>query len=103
MSFVSNQTIKNTLNRECRQFMFMLPAGMPEALNGRGFICRKVRTNEVELLASLLKSGEMRMARMMMRHLLCKCGVWQLAKAIANNLELRMRAHILIGLTFHPI
>ena len=103
MSFVSNQTIKHSLNRECRQFMIMLPVGMPEAIEGRGMICRKVRTMEVELLASLLKAGEMRMARMMIRHLLCKCGVWQIAKAVANNLELRMRAHILIGLTFRPI
>ena len=103
MSFISNQTIKATLNRECRQLMMMLPAGMPEALEGHGMICRKVRQGEVELLASLLKSGEMRMARMMLKHLLCWCGTWQIAKAIANNLELRMRAHILIGLTFQPI
>ena len=103
MSFVSNQTIKQSLNRECRQFLFMLSAGMPEAIEGRGFICRKVRQGEVELLASLLKAGEMRMARMMIRHLLCKCGTWQLAKAVSLNLELRLRASILIGLTFQPI
>ena len=103
MSFVSNQTIKSTLNRECQQLMMMLPAGMPEALEGRGMICRKVRSGEVEMLASLLKAGNMRLARMMLTHLLCKCGVWQLAKAVSMNLELRMRAHILLGLAFQPI
>lgn len=102
MSFVSNKTIK-TLPRVCRQLLVMLPEGMPEAIEGRGFICRTLRVSEAELLASFLKAGEMRLARMMLRHLLCKCGVWQLVKGVANNLELRLRADQLIGLAFQPI
>ena len=102
MSFVSNKTIK-ALPRECQQLLAMLPEGMPEALKGRGMICRKVRQTEVEILTNLLKAGEMRLARVMLRHLLCKCGCWQVVKAIANTLELRMRTHVLLGLAFQPI
>ena len=102
MSFISNKTIK-TLPRECRQLLAMLPSGMPEALEGRGFICRKMRANEAEMLASFLKAGEMRLARMMLRHLLCRCGAWQIAKCISQNLELRLRADQLLGIAFQPI
>ena len=102
MSFISNKTIK-TLPRVCQQLLVMLPEGMPEALEGRGIICRRMRAGEVEMLSAFLKAGEMRLARMMLRHLLCRCGVWQVAKGVSLHLELRMRADQLLGLAFQPI
>lgn len=91
---LANKTFK-TLNREVRQLGAILPLAMPEALAGRGIICRKVKEHEIELLLSFLKGGDFRMAKFHLRHLLCKCGWWQVIKAINLNLELRMRVWLL--------
>ena len=88
------KTVK-TLGRELRQFAEVLPVAMPEALRGRGIICRKVKEREIELLLSFLKAGEFKLARVMLRHLLCKCGWWQIVKSIHTNLELRMRVWVM--------
>ena len=97
---LSMKTIK-TLNREVQQFGAILPLAVPEALAGRGIICRKVKEMEVELLLSFLKAGEFRMAKYHLRHLLCKCGWWQLVKAIQNNQELRMRVWVLFPVVWN--
>lgn len=87
---VANKTVK-TLGREVQQFGAVLPLAFPEALQGRWFICRKVKEMEIELLLRFLKAGEFRMAKYHLRHLLCKCGWWQVLKALNGNVELRMR------------
>ena len=89
------------LPREVRQFGEILPIAMPEALKGRGIICRKVKQGEIEMLLSFLKAGDFRMARVMIRHLLCKCGWWQVVKAFQNNLELRMRVWIMFPIVWN--
>lgn len=91
---LANKTFKN-LNRELRQFGEILPVAMPEALMGRGIICRKVKEMEIELLLNFLKAGDFRMAKFHLRHLLCKCGWWQVVKAIHTNVELKMRVWLL--------
>ena len=91
---VSNKTIK-ALGREVRQFAEVLPWAMPEALEGRGMICRKVKEQEQELLLGFLKEGNFKLARVMIRHLLCKCGWWQVVKACQGNVELRMRVWVM--------
>lgn len=93
---ITNKTFKG-LSRDVRQLSPMLVASMPEALKGRGIICRKVSAKEVELLASLLKGCQWKLAKAMLRHLLCKCGWWQVLKAIHMNCELRMRAPLLMA------
>ena len=91
---ISQKTFK-ALGREVRQFAEVLPVAMPEALEGRGIICRKVKEGEMEMLLQFLKTGNFRRAHMMIRHLLCKCGVWQIVKAIHMNCELRMRVWVM--------
>ena len=91
---VSNKTFK-ALGRELRQFAEVLPVAMPEALVGRGIICRKVKEGEIEMLLSFLKEGNFKLARVMIRHLLCKCGWWQIVRAIQMNVELRMRVWVM--------
>ena len=91
---ISQKTFK-TLGREVRQFAEVLPVAMPEALEGRGIICRKVKPLEIELLSSLLKEGDFRLAKFHLRHLLCKCGWWQVVKAIQVNVELRSRVWLM--------
>ena len=91
---LSNKTLK-TLPREMRQFTEILPVAIPEALVGRGIICRKVKVLELELLSSLLKEGNFKLAKFHLRHLLCKCGWWQIVKAIHMNCELRQRVWVM--------
>lgn len=91
---LANKTVK-TLNREVQQFGAILPLAMPEALEGRGIICRRVKEREIEMLLGFLKAGNFKLARVMIRHLLNKCGWWQVVKAIQNNLELRTRVWVM--------
>ena len=91
---VSEKTFK-TLGREVRQFAEVLPHAMPEALVGRGFICRKVKPLEIELLLQFLKEGDFILAKFHIRHLLCKCGWWQIVKAIQMDCELRARVWLM--------
>ena len=91
---LANKTFK-ALPREIRQFGEILPLAMPEALKGRGIICRKVKDSESEMLLQFLKTGDFRMSHMMVRHLLNKCGWWQVVKACQANIELRTRVWVL--------
>ena len=97
---LANKTIK-ALPREIQQLGAVLPLAMPEALKGRGIICRKVREMEIELLLSFLKTGDFKLARVMIRHLLCKCGWWQVVKAIHTNIELRMRVWVMFPVVWN--
>ena len=97
---VNEKTFK-TLGREVRQFAEILPVAMPEALVGRGIICRKVKPMEIELLLNFLKEGDFRLAKFHLRHLLCKCGVWQIVKAIHTNVELRMRVWLMFPVVWN--
>ena len=91
---INEKTFKR-LGRELRQFAEVLPVAIPEALEGRGIICRKVKEGEIEMLLGFLKTGDFRLAHIMIRHLLCKCGWWQIVKAINANCELRMRVWLM--------
>lgn len=97
---VSKKTFK-ALGLEVKQFATVLPLAMPEALEGRGIICRKVKEGEIEMLLGFLKAGEFKLARVMVRHLLCKCGWWQLVKVCQNNLELRARVWLLFPVVWN--
>ena len=97
---LSNKTVK-ALPREIQQFGAVLPLALPEALKGRGIICRKVKESEIEMLLGFLKEGDFKLARVMIRHLLCKCGWWQVVKAIHMNLELRMRVWIMFPVVWN--
>ena len=94
---ISQKTFKG-LSREVRQLSPILCLAMPEALQGRGIICQKVKALEVELLLTFIKECDWKLAKFHLRHLLCKCGWWQVLKAIQNNCELRMRAGLLMAI-----
>ena len=97
---ISQKTIKG-LSREVRQLSPILCASMPEALEGRGIICRKVKELEVELLLSFIKNADWKLAKFQLRHLLCKCGWWQVVKAINGNCELRMRVWVMFPVVWN--
>ena len=97
---LANKTVKS-LPREVQQFGAVLPLAMPEALKGRGIICRKVKEKEMEMLLGFLKTGDFKLARVMVRHLLNKCGWWQVVKAFQGNLELRMRIWVMFPVVWN--
>ena len=97
---LANKTVKS-LPREVQQFGAVLPLAMPEALKGRGIICRKVKEEEMEMLLGFLKAGDFKLARVMVRHLLNKCGWWQVVKAFQGNLELRMRIWVMFPVVWN--
>ena len=85
------------LNVNCLQASSLLATGYKYACQAP-IMGKRVNPAMVELLSNYLKEGEFQQARRMLVMLYLNHGWLQLAKALSNNIETRMRGALLLAL-----
>ena len=87
----------NGLNVNCLQASSLLATGYKYACQAP-IMGKRVSPAMVELLSCYLKEGKFMQARRMLVMLYLNHGWFQLAKALHNNIETRMRGALLLAL-----
>ena len=87
----------NGLNVNCLQASSLLAGAYKYACKAP-IMGKRVNPAMIELLAMYIKEGKFTQARRMLVMLFCNHGWFQLAKALSNNIETRLRGELLLAL-----